>query len=266
MMHLSGIRMAFIIPSNKPSVLEGFIDSMVHIPRLREVCDFILVYQEPVELTREIRNAFAKSIQIDAFVKSKPLPMLQLRRYGLQLAKEYDYICYGDDDYRFMPYRYGKNLPMSSDEYYLSSLDYMDQNPDVGVLSQRDYFGGNAWGYEIKKNPKNGLIENSSGGILLRNIGADIIFPRECWDFVGVMSEPLCGFNIMAEGYSLAKRFNCPNRFTRPGASKHVETGTNISYSEEVANENAQGYIRRKFNDPTWRHSSKKYPKGLPKC
>lgn len=255
-------KLGVMIVSNRPSKLQRFVNSISLMKNLNEVAVYGLVYQKPII---DVPYRFDYKKEIPAFDKSKPLPMLQLRRHGIELLKDCEYILCLDDDHQFVEERPGKLFPMSSDDYYLSSLEYMEKNPDVGVLSNRGYFGGYAWGYNIVKNPKNGLIENNAGGILFRNIGIEKIFPIECHDFVGVMSEPIIGYNIIAEGYNYAKRFNCPNKFDVPGSNKHVNSGTNLSYSEELANENAQGYIRKKFNDPTWRHSDKKYPKAIAK-
>lgn len=255
-------KLGIMIVSNRPTKLDRFHKSTYLAQKLNEIAVYGLVFQEPVS---EVPFNFKYAIQIDKFDQTKPLPMLQLRRHGLELLRDCEYIICLDDDHQFVAERPGKRFGMSTEDYYLSSVKYMDDNPDVGVLSQRGYFGGVAWGYNITKNPKNGLIENNAGGLLLRNIGIDKMFPQECRGFVGVMSEPLIGYNIISHGYNYAKRFNCPNKFDVPGKNKHVNSGTNISYSEEVANENAQGYIRNKFGDPTWRHSDKKYPKLIAK-
>lgn len=255
------MKLGFVVVSNNPVKLKRFIASTQHLDRLKQHALFTLTHQRPV--TKDDIQPFDRTVELEPFDHSKPLPLLQLRRHGLQLVSDCDYICYLDDDHQFVPERPGKTYPKSSDDYYMEAIEWMDENPDVGVLSLRGYFGGYAWGYNFKKMPANGLIENNAGGIFMRNIGIDRIFPRECWDFIGVMSESLSGFNVMSHGYKLAKRFNCPNKFDVPGANKHVGVNANISYSEEICNANAQGYIRRKFNDPTWRHSSKQYPKGI---
>lgn len=264
-------RIAFVIPSNRPVTLRRFIKSLDNSPWIVENSIFVFVIQEPVydwDLKDWLKsNVDHKITLIDSF-KTNPKPMLQLRRHGLQNISimDSDYICFLDDDHQFVSERPEKNYPMSSDEFYRTSCEWLDANLDVGILSQRGYFGGYAWGYKPEKNPSNGLIENEAGGILFRNISINTTFPEECWNFVGVMSEPLVGYNIMAAGYNFAKRFNCPNKFDKPGKTKHVESsGSNITYSEQVANENAQGYIRKKFNDPIWRHSNKKYPKDIAK-
>lgn len=251
-------KLGIMVVSNRPGKLSAFSTAARTQEKLNEIAVYGLVHQDPVCL---IPTIFKYAFDLEPFDKTKPLPMLQLRRHGLNLLRDCEYIICLDDDHRFQCAREGKKFGMSTEDYYLSSLKYMEDNPDIGVLSQRGYFGGFAWGYNIVKNPKNGLIENNAGGIMLRNIGADKIFPVECHNFVGVMSEPLMGYNIINHGYNYAKRFNCPNKFDVPGSKKHVGIRANISYSEEVANQNAQGYIRFKFHDPTWRHSDKKYPK-----
>lgn len=250
----------FVVVSNRPAKLKRFIKSFQHIPILRSKSCMILTHQSPVDVPP---NEFDRAVGLPPFDKSKPLPMLQLRRHGIALTSDCKYICYLDDDHQFAPSRPGKTFYKSSEEYYLECIDYMDENQDVGILSLRGYFGGYSWGYGFKKMPSNGFIENNAGGIFMRNIGHENIFPPECYSFVGVMSEPLCGYSIMSQGYKYAKRFNCPNKFEAPGKSKHVSNGAVLSYSEQIANENVQGYIREKFDDPTWRYSDKKYPKGI---
>ena len=256
-------KIGFMVLSNRPHKLKRFQASIEKMPWLRNNAAFGLVYQQPVIAENYTFYTHSKKIDDFNYYRSNnlPLPMVQLRRHGLNLLQDCEYICCLDDDHEFVEERIGKNYPKSSEQYYIESLEWMDKNNDVGILSQRGYFGGYAWGYEPKKNPNNGLIENNAGGILCRNIGIDTMFPKECHEFVGVMSEPLIGYNIVAKGYNFAKRFNCPNKFEAPGSNKHVNSGSNISYSEEVCNKNVQGYIRKKFDDPNWRHSSKKYPK-----
>lgn len=255
-------KLGFIIVSNRPEKLARFLQSFCeNWPILDTETKLTLVYQKPVNFA--ISDIFDSCKEIPVFDHSQPLPMVQLRRHGLDLVEDCEYICTLDDDHQFVGHREGKLYPKSSFEFYQDAIKFMDDNPKVGVMSLRGYFGGVAWGYEPKINPANGLFENNAGGLLMRNIGKEKIFPTECHNFVGVLSEPLMAYNIINEGYNCAKKFNCPNKFEVPGKSKHVGENSKISYSEEVSNANVQGYIRKKFDDPTWRHSDKKYPKKI---
>lgn len=240
-------KVGFIIPSNRPDQLSKFLRTKALLNKINSISKFCLVYQDPVNGPDYDFGAFKK---IDEFDPTPPLPMLQLRRHGLDLTEDCEYICCLDDDHEFVE---------ESDEYYMECVEFMDNNADIGVVGLKSGLD-TGW----IRNPKDGLFQNGTGGMFYRNIGKDKMFPKECHDFVGVLSEPLMAYNIINEGFNCAKRFGCKNKRLKGDPDKFVNMETNnITYSEQVANKNVQGYLRDKFNDPEWRYSSKMYPKTI---
>jgi hypothetical protein len=182
------------------------------------------------------------------------LDMVKWYNIGMSMGSDAEYFLIVDDDHH---YKAANDTRPSSGTYYQECLDFMDTHPNVGFMMTKSYFGGAAWGDTPKINPDNGLV-SLGWGMFLRNVPAFQLTDEEL-AFQGSMVESLLCYKIMAMGYDLAKRFNCP---TLKDPGKTVGSG-GISYSHETLNANIVGYIRRIYDDPTWEHESKKYPKGL---
>lgn len=182
------------------------------------------------------------------------LEMVSWYDIGMKMAPEAEYFLIVDDDHH---YKEAVGVRPSSGEYYAQCIDFMDDNPNVGFMMTKSYFGGAAWGDVPKINPDNGLV-SLGWGMFLRNVPEFVLTDEEL-GYYGSMVESLLCYKIMALGYDMAKRFYCP---TLKDPGKRVGTG-GISYSHETLNANIVGHIRRIYDDPKWEHESKKYPKGL---
>lgn len=182
------------------------------------------------------------------------LDMVRWYSMGMALGHDCEYFLIVDDDHH---YKGPQGDKVSSGIYYQQCLDYLDSNTDVGFMMCKSYFGGAAWGDVPRKNPDNGLI-SLGWGMIMRNV-PEFKFTDEELNFKGSMVESLLCYKMMELGHRVAKRFYCP---TLKDPGKTVESG-GISYSNETLNANIVGYIRRRYNDPTWEHESKKYPGNL---
>ena len=250
-----------IIPSNRPGKFKRFSTTINILGTLAHQVRIHLSVQRP--WTIDLANEYLHSGIIDSFSyhpPACPMEMVKWRRSGIEQHPDSDFYWFLDDDHQFADSKSTGLFTKTCHEYYSDVFEYLKENKDVGVLSCRGYFGGYAWEYDFRKNPTNALIATSHGGLFIRNIGVEKICPESIRNNVGALYESVFGYNVMSEGYKFAKRYNSP---TRTDAVKHIGD-ENISYSHDVVSKNNQAYIRNKFNDLTWTHSSKRYPKGLP--
>jgi len=257
------MKVTIIVPSNRPFKFKRFSDSFHYLGDLRDKITIHVSAQEPWKID-ELQEYQHGSI-IDSFSfheKAYPTEMIKWRRAGMEANPNSDYYWFLDDDHQFANSSNSGLFRKTCFEYYKDVFEYLEKNQDVGVLSCRGYFGGYAWGYEIKKNPKNGLIATAHGGLFIKNIGLEKICPLELVNNVGALYESVLGYNTISNGYNFAKRYNSP---TKTESVKHIGND-NLTYSKEVISKNNQKYVREKFDDPSWEHSSKKYPKGIEIC
>ena len=245
-------KISIVVPTHIKYEIASFMRSTEFLqPMDFQVC---VVAQDPVTYD------FLEKIGVHTYTITDPpkiknlIEMVRWYDLGMKSGSDCDYFLFVDHDHRFQPAKNGKP---SSGAYYQECIDYMDANPDVGVFNTKFYFGGAAWKYEIKKNPVNGLI-NINTGMFIRNV-PEFVFTKRELSFVGTLVESLLAYKMLALGYNNAKRYYCPTTFTR---SKRLYSGE-PTYSEDVLLKNIQGYIREIYNDPTWDHESRKYPKGL---
>ena len=204
---------------------------------------------------------------LDGWVMDEPcgdgiIPFARYRRKVLELASEHgvDWFWSMGDDHIFSDSG-GDLFTKTCEEYHRDVFDWLDENDDVGAISLKGYVGGYSWGYDFCKMPRNGIVATDKGGFMVRNIGVDKILPLDEAELVGALFESMAVYNVMWHDYKFAVRFNSPTKCPNmPGQSKRIGGSRNKSYSDDTINNNLQGKIRHKFADPTWDHSSKKYP------
>ena len=255
------MKINMIIISNKPEKLESLTASLHKLGSARDRISITLVAQYPVHENDDYLSHFNTVTIVPACDKDLPIPFVWYRKEAMYANPDCDYFWSLDDDHIFADGN--STYTKGCKEYYNEVFDWLEENPDVGVLSCKGYFGGYAWGYDFKKNPKNALVATDKGGIFFKNIGIESIINMDESRLVGALFESLATFNIMSWGFKLARRYCSPIKNTPPGKGKHISHSLNISYSNITVNRNVQKIIRQKFNDPEWEHSSKKYPAAI---
>lgn len=245
-------RLAIIYPSHRPHLVMRSYSSRKALGDLDY--KFCVIGQNPVTHEMLSKLEDTRFVIVDPPKVPGLIEMVRWYQIGFDMAKDADYFLIVDDDHHWKEITF--NHP-SSGEYIKQCLDWMDVNPDVGFLMTKGYFGSAAWGDAFVKSPTNGLV-NLDRGMIMRNI-PEFKFTEEEQSFVGTLVESLLGYKIMAMGYKIAKRFCNP---TLKDRGKRLNSG-GISYSDETLTNNIMGYIRRIYNDPTWTHESRKYPRGL---
>lgn len=258
------MEITIIIPSNRPALLRRFLSSTNNLGGLRKNIIIHISAQCPNSMDDMIR--LRDDGLIDSFSMHKPsnpTNMVLWRRRGMELNKNSDYYWFLDDDHQFSDAKKDSRYYKTCEQYYTEVFYYLENNKDVGVMCCNGYFGGFSWGFEIKKNQKNGLLSTDKGGMIIRNIGIESICPFDLVGNKGALFESVFGYNVMDNGYNFARRFNCPTKSEAVGASKRIGTSNVLTYSNDVVDKNNNKYIREKFNDPDWNHSSKKYPRKI---
>lgn len=252
------MKIALIVISNRPNNLKRFIDSLAVVSEIRELFTICCLLQNPFTGNETFLSGIDRFNIIES--KGEPVPFTLYRKMAMQMMPDADWFWSLDDDHQFANGN-GDMFNKSCSDYYSEVFQYINGNNYVGAVNCKGYVGGYSSGYDFIVNPSNGLVATDKGGIFLRNIGIDEIIDSSEENLVGALFESLAIYNIMHRGYDLVRRFNSPMTNKNPGSAKHIGGSGVISYSDEVVNSNIQGHIRKKFNDPTWTHSSKKYPK-----
>lgn len=258
------MKIALIVISNRPAKLKRFLDSLAKFPELASQVVVAVTAQGNPEHYQHLVGKYQFRYMINVIKQPEPpVPFVWLRKSTMNLLPDADFYWSLDDDHQFCDANPNNTLNKTVTDYYTEIFSLLRSRPEIGAVSSRGYFGGYAWGYDIRLNPSNGLVATDAGGIILRNIGVDKIIEPDEEHLVGALFESLAIYNIMSHGYKLARRFNSPVKFEPPGAGKHIGGSNNISYSDKIVEANIQKRIREKFNDPGWTHSSKKYPRGV---
>lgn len=258
------MHIAIIIPTNRPRKFFRFADSLSNLGEFAENIHVHASIQHPWmqdELEMMISKGAIQSYSSHS--QAKPTRMVEWRFSGMRENQDADYFLFMDDDHQFSNPSKTARYQMSCEEYYRTSFEFLENNQDVGVLCLRGSLGGSDWGYGFRKTPKNGLVSTDKGGMIVRNIGIERICPVSILENRGALFESVMAYNVMSCGYKNSKRFNCPTKSEAVGSIKHIGGSRNVTYSDNVVDENNNKYIREKFCDPTWNHSSKKYPKGI---
>lgn len=257
------MKLAIVTISNKKNELIKLAKS---IKKIGINCDFFVCAQEFDNILFQDDEVNITQIIINPKSESKmPVPFAKLRRNVMKLAadySDYDYFWQLDDDH-ILRNSNGNTYCKTSYQYHEEVFEYLSKNPQTGVLSIKGFLGGANCGYSFLKNPKNGLISTNKGGLILKNIGIDNICNEYESKLLGALEESLFAYNIMSNGYDYVVRFNS-STYQKPCSAK-IGNIINISYSDETVNSNIQGYIRKKFDDPVWYHSSKLYPNKIAK-
>jgi len=250
------IRLSVVLPSIRPGKLRRHVKSMEclapDIPR--DEIQLIVIYQDPLTYQMCTDMGVNTPVYHPRTPSDQPVPFVELRSRGFEKAVG-EYILMIDDDHTYV--RRNEHRP-SSGEYLRECLEYMDANPDVGTLSTNGHFGSVAWQYEIKKDPKNGLVGISKGLLARNNI--ELMPTDEERALLGMLEESIYIYGMMAKGYSHAKRFLNP---TKLDPSKYMGYPGNPTYSYDVVAENIGGYIQKRYKDIKWHHESRRFPKGL---
>ena len=251
-----------IVISNRPKNLHRFLNSTFILSNIRHMFEIYVLAQYPVTGLEHFLS-ITDNVKIIEPV-SAPVPFAYLRRQAMLMAPDSDYFWSLDDDHVFANSN-GKTFSKTCSDYYREVFEFLENNQDTGVVTCRGFVGGYSWGYKFVKNPINGLVATDKGGIFLKNVGVDKIVSEDEGMLVGALFESLAAYNILSLGYNHIRRYNSPVKNIPPGKEKHIDGSSNISYCDETVNANIQGYIRKKFDDPNWTHSSKKYPKAIAK-
>lgn len=260
------MKITIIIPSNRPTLMRRFLSTFHKLGALRDSVQIHLSHQEPWEVDDVLDLHHRGLISTHTLHEpANPTRMIEWRRAGMAMNPDADYYWFLDDDHQFADSSKDGTFTKTCEEYYSEVFDYLKSNPDVGVMTCRGYFGGYAWGYEIKKNPTNGILATDKGGLFIKNIGIEKICPSKLIENRGALFESVFGYNVISHGYNTARRYNCPTKSTPPGKGKKIGNSKIATYSDDIVNSNNQKYIREAFGDPLWCHSSKKYPKDIAK-
>lgn len=211
------MKVCFIIPTNKPDVLDRYACSdlsLQNLESMKERCEvhFSLVLQPPFTTDKMIEivdrigsHGFYTAASI--VPQENPARMAHLRDIGAQQFASADYYCFWDDNLEACP---GTNVYwMDTGRRYLQVLDYFEKFLRCGIVSCVGTRGGNHSGWTIK--PSNRLW-GTDRGLWFRNAFRGELFHADDVKVLGGLEEPAAGFKLIENGFYFAKQFNNPTR------------------------------------------------------
>jgi len=231
------MKIAIIIPTNNLKEINGFIKSFSQLSSFKKFCELVIIGNGNVNKSKinYTNNLSIRFIRINEDYTDKIIPFAKLRGEGMRKSNA-DYFLFMDDDNRFLK---------SCDSYFVNCVQFLQDNPLCSILQA-----------DKTRDKKYGAYYKSDGfywtgyGLFLKNIIRDY---NQLLDFKGCCEETLFAYETLnLDGLSYTMYGNPTWRDT----SKHPKWNeeNNNSYSEEVIQNNIQGYIQEKYCDSNWRY------------
>lgn len=229
------MKIAVIVPTNNIKQINGFIKSFSQLNFFSKSCELVIigngnVYKKDINYTNYLSIRF---IRIDEDYSNKLVSFARLRGSGMKNSTA-DYFLFMDDDNRF---------PKECDSYFMGCIQFLKDYAFCSVL-QADRKRNNQYGFHYKKDG----FYWTGYGLFIRNIIKDY---SKLLDFNGCCEETLFAYetlNIDGLAYTM---YGNPTYRDTSNPVKHNEEN-NPSYSEEVIQNNIQGYIQEKYCDSKW--------------
>lgn len=256
------------IPSNNPeSFFNILLPSIEHLKELKgedgeNEITFYLIAQRPwsdIDISLASMAVISEGFNFEyTYVVNQEKPsMFHLRSIGIVKSLNTDYFLMMDDNFRFTSGT--PKYAASSGKRYLQCINYLQKYSNCGFVMCEGSLGGNIQKWEISSTIT-GLFATTRG-IVFRNIGADYLC-RKTPRLIGGLEESVFCYHIIEEGYYPAKQFNNPTQHKDKAKKGEVKS---IIHDQSIWEDNCQWYIRSRYDDPQWTHSSKRWPIGLKK-
>lgn len=226
------MKISVIIPSNNKKRCKEFVESFMSMENFSSNCEIIIIGNGSFTECTMLAIKYHVTFIYDDW-KGDIIPFAKLRGLGMKIAKG-DYFLFLDDDNRF---------PDGCDEYYSKTLCLLK---DINCTTlQAD-----------RKRSYSGLSIQESGffwtgyALFIKN---NFKITDKMLSFIGCCEETLYSYEALNQDGLPFIFYGNPTYRDKTKPSKWNEEN-NESYSEEVIQENIQGYIQEKYQDKKWRY------------
>lgn len=226
-----------IIPSNNIDEINGFIKSFNKMKSFKKYCQLVIIGNG--DLHRKhinyVNNLPIKFIRLDKDYSGEIIPFAKLRGLGMKDSSS-DFFLFMDDDNRFT---------IECDSYFTSCVSFIIANPLCSVIQA-----------ERERDGPKGIIMKLDGfywtgyGLFLKNIIKEY---DHLLDFKGCCEETLYVYETLYNDGLPYIFYGNPTTRDKSLDPKWNENN-NPSYSEEIIQDNIQGYIQDKYEDSNWRY------------
>ena len=251
------MKIEIIVPSNNIEELNGFIESFNRMKKMKMIYNIVPIlnnqsYYKDQELKKsnEIKRICRYNPKMKITKKGNIIPFADLRYAGMKVSIA-DYFMFMDDDNRFK---------LESDDYYVEVASILYNNKEITTL-QCDRKRDGKIGLHIQEN---GFFWTGYSLIIKNN---SIAYLRDEFPgYYGCCEETLFAYKALEnEGLPYIYYGNPTSRDTSKPADWNQNN--NPSYSEEIIQNNIQGYIQNHYDDNNWRYyeniPNTRFPKGL---
>jgi len=244
------MKIDIIVPTNNIQEINSFIFSLDKMKEFKKHIQLIIIGNGDVDYEHILgeHSVNYSFIRIDEDYKDKAIPFTSLRLSGIAYS-HCDYFLFFDDDHRF-----NKKL----DTFLMKCIETLEEVKDCSILCT-----------DKNKNRNTGLKLKTDGfiwtnkGLFIKNIFNKLDF--------GIYSMLLGAGEDLLFSYMVLEQEGLPyilygSDITRK--EKRYINGNiipNMSYSEEIMNNNIIGYLRHYFNDKEWIHQSDHFDTTFPK-
>jgi len=251
-------KIGIILVSNREQVIrDNWLSTLKALDKFRDKIDtgFSFVVQEPVSesLIRELQK-------LGPVVHKKKMSPFNWVETKNEACRNVDakYWLNTDDDFKFD----GMNTTgdWTTAERYMDAVIYLDDHPKCGYVMMNGFFGGHAFGKEIRL-AKTGMWALRCGAFL-RNVTKEWTYARPELNRPGALDETAAVYSRIEEGYFPARGFNTPvyNGRTKRIQDNHDRIEYNNAY---IYSKGIGAAIREYYDEPNWRYETKKLPQKL---
>lgn len=257
-------KLGILLPTNNPKEFHECLGPSVQylVPLLKHAdVAFLINFQPPwdgqsISIAREYIHELGFKTHA-TLTEQRPYSAYVLRQQCADLWREADYYMLCDDNVIFS--EHGTTAyPFSSAQRYHQVLRYFATFPTCGVVTCEGSLGGAIQRTDIR--PTTSAIMATARGLFFRNIWKGQIHTEHELTLKGGLGESILAYKLMEYGYYIAKQFNNPTRHLHLTKAR-ARDGRLIN--DERFHGEALAYIRLRWNDRWWTHSSGKFPQGL---
>ena len=230
------------VPSIYPERFKKMYDSFKAMTRLQDIIKVHLVAQSPWNEDELVDI----NPDYSSLVERKSIPhMTNIRLHSLQSYS--DYIMFADDDLIFK---------RGAEEYLIKVIEVLTMHkPDVLNVFGSRYDGNFIY------NPDKCIIGTNRGLFVKTEALRDNVWLDQVLCLQGGLEESVIAYKALEHSGKLIVVGNAPIDRTH----KHTPSAGNDSpiHDTLIWQDNAQKFIRERYDDPNWTHDSGNFPKGL---
>jgi hypothetical protein len=210
---------------------------------------------DALKLTRE-----AGFQRLSTYTEQRPYSAYQLRQTAALLWPEADLYMLCDDNVIFAA-QGTPAYPHNTAERYAQVIDYFQTFPRCGVVTCEGSLGGAIQREAIQ--PTTSALMATARGMFFRNTMKGVIHTNDEMKLNGGLGESVLAYGLMERGYFIAKSMNHPTRHVHLTKVRAPNATGKALMNDVTLHAEGLAYIRTRYQDPWWTHSSGKFPDSL---